>query len=135
MIKFASLGIMCLAAAGICSAASYTGRLMDADCYNSKKVESRDAGHKTYSAITKTCAATPATTNFAVRVTGNAFHEFEGATIRLDDKGDQMAASEMKSEALKPGKDGIVRVQVRGKLLGETLQSADVEPRGSRRAG
>jgi hypothetical protein len=108
---------------------------MDADCYNSKKVESHDAGHKTYTAITKTCAATAATTNFAVRVTGNAFHEYEGVTIRLDDNGDQMAASEMKSEALRPGQDGIVRVNVRGELLGETLKSKVVEPRGSHRAG
>jgi hypothetical protein len=131
MKQFLTLGTALIMATGIASAARYTGRLMDANCYKEKKVESRNAGHKTYESITKACAATPATTNFAVRVTGNAFHEDEGLTIKLNDSGNTMAASELKSGTLKPGPDGVVRVATSGRLFGETFETKSLKARGS----
>src|SRR5947209_6992579 len=104
---------------------------MDANCYNEKKIDSRNAGHKTYDSITRVCAATPATTNFAVRITGNAFHEDEGLTIKLNDSGNAMAASELRSGTLKPGRDGVLRVATSGKLLGETFETKSLKARGS----
>src|SRR5579872_2095715 len=88
---------LCFAATTTYAAQRYTGRLMDADCYNDKKVATQESGHKTYHAITKTCAATSSTTSFAVRVTDSPFHEDVGNTIKLDNEGNAKAMSEMKN--------------------------------------
>ena len=101
---------------------------MDADCYNTNKVSSQESGHKTYKSITKTCAPTASTTNFAVRITGSAYGERVGNTIKLDNSGNAQAASEMQNGQLKPGRHGTVHVVVSGKLEGETLVSATVKP-------
>lgn len=124
---------LCLAG-GLASAATFTGRLMDADCYNQNRVATNEEGHKTYHSITKTCAPTSSTTSFAVRVTGNPYEEYLGTTIKLDDSGNTQAASEIESGALKMTKHGTMRVKVSGKLRGEVLESAVITPRGGRNA-
>src|SRR5580658_8381411 len=108
MKKFAILAATFCFAGGLASAATFTGRLMDADCYQTNKVNSQENGHKTYGSITKTCAATASTTNFAVRITGSANGGREGSTIKLDDSGNTQAASEIQSGALKVAHDGRV---------------------------
>jgi len=124
MRRLATLGMMLSFAAALCHAERFTGKLMDAACYNTNKVASQESGHKTYRSITKTCAPTESTTSFAVRITsgGNA-----GNTIRLDDPGNAQAAAAMKSGALKADKDGDVHISVSGKLLGETLKDVSVQ--------
>jgi hypothetical protein len=129
MNTFAILAATLCFTGGLASAATFTGRLMDADCYQTNKVASQENGHKTYGSITKTCAATASTTNFAVRITGSANGGREGSTIKLDESGNTQAASEMQSGALKVARDGRVRVKVSGKLLGETFQTASVSGR------
>lgn len=101
---------------------------MDADCYNAKKVSTQESGHKTYTGITKTCAPTASTTNFAVRITGGPLGEDVGNTIKLDNSGNAQAASELQSGQLKPSAHGTVHVRVSGKLRGEVLESASVKP-------
>ena len=110
------------------AAQRYTGKLMDADCYNSKKVASQESGHKTYHSITKTCAATDSTTNFAVRITGSPYGADIGTTIKLDDSGNAQAMSEMNTGVLKTDRDGYVDVRVRGQLRGEVLTNASINP-------
>ena len=130
MKTFTTLAVsLCLAASSGYAAQRYTGRLMDADCYNTNKVASQEAGHKTYQAITKTCAPTAATTSFAVRITGSPYSADTGYTIKLDDAGNAAAMAELKSGTLKPSKDGNIRVRVRGELMGEVLKDATVNPR------
>ncbi len=58
MRRIATLGIMFSFAAALCHAERFTGKLMDAACYNTNKVASQESGHKTYRSITKTCAPT-----------------------------------------------------------------------------
>jgi len=111
------------------AAQRYTGKPMDADCSNSKQVATQESGHKTYHEITKTCAATGATTNFAVRITGSPYNADVGNTIKLDDAGNAQAMSEMPSGVPTADRHGNVRVRVRGKLLGETLTNALIDPR------
>jgi hypothetical protein len=127
MKGFASVLTSLCFAGGLASAATFTGRLMDADCYNTDKVASQENGHKTYqSPITKTCAATASTSNFAVRITDSANGGRVGSTVKLDDSGNTQAASEMQSGALKAARDGAVHVRISGKLLGETFETASV---------
>jgi hypothetical protein len=126
---FAILGIAVCSVAGLTFGATYSGRLMDADCYNTNKVSTQESGNKTYkSPITKTCAPTAATTNFAVRITGSAYGGYVGNTIKLDNSGNAQAASELQNGQLKTGRNGTVHVIVSGKLQGETLVSASVKP-------
>jgi hypothetical protein len=133
MKGFASVLTTLCFAGGLASAATFTGRLMDADCYNTDKVANQENGHKTYqSPITKTCAATASTTNFAVRITDSATGSRAGSTVKLDDPGNSQAASEMQSGALKAAHDGSVHVRISGKLLGETFQTASVRSTGRR---
>jgi hypothetical protein len=130
MKVLATLG-MALCVAGVqCYATTLNGRLMDAACYNEKKVASQETGHKTYkSPITKTCAATPSTTAFAVRVRSGPYHQWEGETIKLDDTGNSIAAAEMRAGTLHPDRDGDVHVRVSGHLFpSELLQTRSVGP-------
>jgi hypothetical protein len=116
-----TLGIALFVAGSQCYAARFSGKLMDADCYNSNKVSTKETGHKSSHSITKTCAPTQSTTNFAVRVTSGPFHEEEGNTIKLDDTGNSMAASSMRAGSLQPDADGDVYVRVSGKLRASEL--------------
>src|SRR5262249_52006940 len=104
---------LCFVAVQSYAATKLSGKLMDAGCYNEKKVASHDAGHKTYHSITKTCAATQSTTAFAVRVTSPTY---QGDTINLEDQGNSMAAAAMRDGALQPDSDGDVHVRVAGKM-------------------
>ena len=101
MRLFSAFGITFCCVAGMSYAATFNGRLMDAACYNTNKVSTQESGHKTYKSITKTCAPTPSTTNFAVRITSSPYGEYVGDTIKLDDSGNAQAASEMRSGELK----------------------------------
>lgn len=126
MRRLATLAAALCFAGGLASAATFTGRLMDADCYNTNKVNSQENGHKTYRSITKTCAPTASTSNFAVRITGSATGSLVGNTVKLDDSGNTQATTEMQSGTLKLAKDGTVHVRVSGKILGETFQTTSV---------
>ena len=133
MNKFSILAITLCSVVGLARAERYTGKLMDADCYRDQKVATHESGHKTYHNIAKTCAATPATTRFAMRVTDNPYWENVGTTIKLDDEGNALAATGMKNGGIKMDSDGDVHVRVHGKLLGETFRTTSLTPRGSER--
>lgn len=130
MRTLGTLGIGLSLVAGLCYAEKFSGRLMDANCYNTNKVASREAGHKTYDAIVKTCAPSAGTTAFAVRITGSGHGGDVGETIKLDDAGNAKAAEAMKSGALKVDNDGDVHVRVDGKLLGETFKTTWIKASG-----
>ena len=129
MNKFSTLGITLCFAAGLCHAERYTGKLMDADCYRDQKVASRESGHKTYKSIVKTCAPTAATTRFAVRITDNPYWENVGNTIKLDDEGNMLAGTGLRTGTLKLDHDGDMHVSVHGNLLGETFKTASLKPK------
>src|SRR5215469_11754957 len=118
-----------LAATSSFAAQRYTGKLMDENCYNSNKVATQEAGHKTYHNIAKTCAATTATTDFAVRITGSPYHADIGNTIKLDSAGNALAMQEMQNGTLKADSKGDIRVRVKGQLKGETLTNASINGR------
>src|SRR5437764_838552 len=129
MKALASLGIALSMVGAQCYAATVSGKLMDAKCYNEKKIESREAGHKVYDSITKDCAATPASAIFALRVTsGDAFHQYEGDTLKLDDNGNSLAAAAFRDGRLQADKDGHVHIRAKGKVMtGEVLMTKSLD--------
>jgi hypothetical protein len=132
MTNFAKLGVTLCFVSAMAFANRFTGRLIDADCYNRNKVVQKESGHKPYTSITKTCAVTPSTTSFAVKVTGSPYSEDVGTTFKLDDSGNKMAAADMNNGTLRIGKKGRVPVYVHGKVRGETLLTSSIQPRRGR---
>ncbi|HEY4361522.1 MAG TPA: hypothetical protein VGN17_11145 [Bryobacteraceae bacterium] len=116
MKALAMFGLAVSMAGAQCYAAQLSGKLMDADCYNQKEVASREAGHKTYHSMTKTCAATATTTQFAMRVERSPYFEYEGDTIKLDAEGNSLAAKALEDGTLQPDRDGDVHVRARGEM-------------------
>jgi len=131
MKLLATLGFALCIAGVQCHAKTLDGRLMDADCYNQKKVQTKETGHKDYHSITKTCAATAATTDFAVRVLRGPMGQYEGETIKLDQQGNLLAAAAMQDGQLKTDSHGNVRVKIRGMVTDdEFMTTRSVSPRG-----
>lgn len=125
---FSTLAVTLCFAGALCYAETFTGKLMDASCYTTNKVSSQESGRKTYDSITKTCAPTASTTNFALRVNGSTYNTDAGNTFKLDDAANAQAATAIQNGTLKPDKDGDVHAKVSGKVEGETLVNATVQP-------
>jgi len=130
MRLLATLGITLGFVAGVSYAETFSGRLMDAGCYNTNKVASQEAGHKTYDDITKTCAAKAGTTAFALRVKGSAHDGDVGNTFKFDDAGNTQAAAALQNGTLKADSDGDVHVRVSGKVKGETFEIKSIKADG-----
>lgn len=132
MKTIATLGFALCLVGVQCHAKTLNGRLMDAQCYDQQKLESLQAGHKTYhSPITETCAATPASTAFVVRVLRGPMGQYEGETIRLDQNGNSLAEQAMQSGKLHADKRGNIRVKISGKVTDdEVMQTRAVNSRG-----
>jgi hypothetical protein len=106
--------ILCFA--GFCSyAETWTGKLVDAACYDSKATAS-SAGETTSKLgnIDKECAPTASTTSYAVHANGKFY--------KLDSSGNAKIAADLKSGAIKADKDGDVHASVTGSLEGNTIK-------------
>jgi hypothetical protein len=102
--------------AGVCSyAETWTGKLVDAACYDSKATPS-SAGDKTSKLgnVDKECAPTASTTAYAVHANGKFY--------KLDSSGNAKIAADLKSGAIKADKDGDVHASVTGSLDGDTVK-------------
>jgi len=100
---------------GLCSyAETWTGKLVDAACYDSKATPA-SAGEKTAKLgnIDKDCAPTASTTAYAVHANGKFY--------KLDSSGNAKIAADLKSGAIKADKDGDVHASVTGSLSGDTV--------------
>ncbi len=128
MKTFTTLGLILCAAAGLSYAETFSGKLVDADCYREKVGLKQQTGERTYKSITKACAPTANSSAFAVRVTSSAHNGHVGLTLKLDEKGNQMAASELRSGTLKMDHDRDVHVIVKGDSQGDAFYTSSVTP-------
>jgi hypothetical protein len=59
------------------------------------------------------------------------YGQWEGETLMLDDNGNSMAEQALKAGTLRPGKEGVVKVSVRGKVTDdENLITHSIESHG-----
>lgn len=128
MKTFTTVGLLLCAAAGLSYAETFGGKLMDADCYREKVGLKQQTGEKTYESIAKACAPTKNSSAFAVRITDSAHYGHVGLTLKLDEKGNQMAASELQSGTLKKDHDRDVHVIIKGDSQGDSFYTSSVKP-------
>ena len=128
MKTFTTLALALCATAGFSHAETFAGKLMDADCYREKVGLKQQTGEKTYDSITKACAPTTSSTAFAVKITDSAHHGHEGLTLKLDENGNAMAASELRSGTLKLDHDRDVHVVIKGDSQGDSFYARSVSP-------
>ena len=104
--------ILCFA--GVCSyAETWTGKLVDATCYDSKATPSSATEKTKLGNVDKDCAPTASTTTYAIHVNGKFY--------KLDSSGNAKIGADLKSGAIKADKDGDVHASVTGSLSGDTV--------------
>ncbi len=111
------LGIVLGLAAVASYAENWTGKLVDASCYDSNKGAPASVDHKAAPTggekLDRDCAPTSTTSTFALHANGKVY--------RLDSAGNAKAAADMQGGAIKQDKDGDVHVTVSGKMQGDTI--------------
>lgn len=110
---FLKTGMLLCFASAMSYAANWNAKLLDASC-SDKNASTTQLDKKAQEKLSQTCAATASTTNFAILTS-------DGQIYKLDSAGDSKAASELKSGALKPDKDGDIHVSVSGNMKGDTV--------------
>ncbi|GEM_PF-790679 len=118
MRTFAKLGLTLCAAGILCYAENFSGKLIDASCYENSQSSNRTATSADRSSpgkLDKECAPTASTSSFAIETSGKKVY-------KLDHAGNTKATEAMQSGALKPDDDGDVHVSVSGSRSGDTLK-------------
>ena len=103
MTTIGKLGIAFGLAAGLSYAASFDGKLLDASCYDTQK------SAKEHKDLTKTCAPTVSTTDFAIRTSA-------GKVYKLNESGNAALAKDVRSGVIKADHDGDMHASLTGKL-------------------
>jgi hypothetical protein len=128
MNKLAMCGLT-VAFAGLSYAADFSGKLLDAACYNQvmrnappPDINSKsDVPVRTPDSIAETCAPTALTTTFA-------FMNLDGKIYKFENASDGKAESAVQSGALVRDKEGDVRVKLSGDIRGDEMMVRSVEP-------
>ncbi len=121
-----SLGIGLCAVAGLSYGETFSGKLMDAECYRTHAA-TKDSP-KTVDSLTKSCAPKAGATTFAVKITDSAHHGHEGLTLKLDDKGNALVASQLQAGTLKLDNDQDIHVVIKGRSEGDAFFTDSVSP-------
>ena len=103
MKPIGKLGMTLCFAAALGSGATWTGKLIDASCYDSRKTTSEPHGK-----VSEVCAPSPSTTSFAFRTSS-------GKVYKIDDSGNSKLASDIQNGVLKKDKDGDIHAVITGK--------------------
>jgi hypothetical protein len=118
-VTFAALGY----------AADFSGKLLDAACYNHAMqnapppdINSKsDVPVRTPYNVAETCAPTTLTTTFA-------FMNLDGKIYKFENASNSKAESAVQSGALARDKQGDVRVKISGEVRGDEVMVRSVEP-------
>jgi len=103
------VGIMLCLGAAFSYAETWTGKLMDASCYDTQK-----AAAKAHENLTKTCAPTAATTDFAIKTSA-------GKVYKVNSAGNAALATDIRNGTLKADKDGDMHASVTGSRDGDVV--------------
>jgi hypothetical protein len=106
-----------------CYAETFSGKLIDAACYENSQTSSRTATSADRSStgkLDKECAPTASTSNFAIQTSGKKVY-------KLDHAGNTKATEAMQSGAIKPDNDGDVHVSVSGSKTGNSVKVDSIE--------
>jgi hypothetical protein len=110
-------GIMLGFGAMLSYGATWTGKLLDATCYDTRK-----ASVKSNEDFTKACAPTASTTEFAIRTPS-------GKVYKVDSAGNSALADDLQKGVLKKDHDGDIHATINGSRDGKVVKvnSVNVE--------
>jgi len=108
MKAIGTIGIVISLGAGLAYAENWTGKVLDASCYDAQK-----ATTKSHEDLARACAPTESTTDFA-------FQTSSGKVYRVG-AGSSEFAADVRKGALKKDHDGDVHARITGKREGDTL--------------
>lgn len=115
---------MTLCVAGVfCYGETFTGKLLDASCYDSSHTATHAANSADRSSkekLDKECAPTASTSKFAIETSGKKVYT-------LDHDGNTKATEALQSGAVKPDNDGDVHVSVSGSKSGDTVKVDSIQ--------
>lgn len=123
MRTFTKLGLTLCAAGVFCYGETFSGKLIDASCYDNSQTSNRTATSADRSSkgkLDKECAPTASTSNFAIEASGKKVYKF-------DHEGNTKATEAMQSGNLKADNDGDVHVSVSGSRAGDTVKVDSIE--------
>lgn len=106
MKTFLTVFALAAGCAGLAVADTWSGRLMDASCYQKEKKA-------------QPCGVTGSTTAFAVDINGKVF--------LLDQAGNSKVAAAMKDRPADPSKPQLIAAKITGTASGETIQVENVD--------
>src|SRR5579864_4453571 len=120
MKAIGKLGIVFCLGAAFSYAESWTGKVLDASCYDAQK-----ATIKSHEEIARTCAPTASTTDFAIQTSA-------GKVYKVNSSGNSELASDIQKGVLKKDKDGDIHATVTGSREGDVVKvdSINLEKKG-----
>ena len=108
MKTIGTIGIVLSLGAGMAYAENWTGKVLDATCYDAQK-----ATTKSHEDLARACAPTVSTTEFA-------FQTSSGKVYRVGTGSSELAA-DVRNGVLKKDHDGDVHASITGKREGDTV--------------
>src|SRR5262249_20244412 len=110
------------AAGALCYAQNWTGKLIDAACYDdmASNKTSTNSDRTPHGKLDKECAPTASTTSFAIQTS-------KSTVYKLDAAGSAKASEALKAGSLKSDNDGDVHASVAGTREGNTIKVDSIQ--------
>lgn len=105
------IGIVLCASAAFSYAESWTGKLLDASCFDKQKTTEKTASET----LARTCAPTTSTTDFMIQIA-------DGKVYKVNTSGNSELAKDIRDGVLKKDSDGDVHATITGSLEGEIVR-------------
>jgi len=103
------VGIMLCLGAAFTYAETWTGKVLDASCYDAQKTAT-----KSHEDLARTCVPTATTTDFAIQTADGKVYKVGSGTYEF--------VADVRNAVLKKDKDGDMHARVTGKREGDTVK-------------
>jgi len=110
MKTIGKIGIMLSLGAALSYAESWTGKALDASCYDTQKTTT-----KSHEELARTCVPTASTTDFAIQTVA-------GKVYKVNSSGNSEFAADIRNGVLKKDSDGDIHATVTGSREGEMIK-------------
>ena len=115
MTTIGKLGILLGLGAALGYAESWTGKILDASCYDTQKT----AGHKSDESLARECAPSATTKDFAIQTAA-------GKVYKVNASGNAELAKDIRDGVLKKDQDGDVHATVTGSMENEMVNVTSI---------
>ena len=110
MKTIGKIGIVLCLGAAFSYAETWTGKVLDATCYDTQKKKT-----KSQEDLARTCAPTASTTDFAIQTSA-------GKVYKVNSSGNSEFAADIRNGVLKKDNDGDIHAMINGSREGEMIK-------------